>query len=146
MYGCESWTVKKAQRRRIDAFELWCWRRVLRVPWTVAHQAPLSLGFSRQEYCSGLPVPPLGDLPDSGIKPESSETPALPVGSLPLSHPISKNRKARNWLLGGFLLYLINICWSLIFIWCKFDNTTDPLPPSSIDLLEKLYSYLSGLL
>ena len=35
MYGCESWTVKKAEHRRIDAFELWCWRRLLRVPWTV---------------------------------------------------------------------------------------------------------------
>ena len=35
MYGCESWTVKKAQHQRIDAFELWCWRRLLRVPWTV---------------------------------------------------------------------------------------------------------------
>ena len=34
MYGCDSWTVKKAERRRIDAFELWCWRRLLRVPWT----------------------------------------------------------------------------------------------------------------
>ena len=34
MYECESWTVKKAERRRIDAFELWCWRRLLRVPWT----------------------------------------------------------------------------------------------------------------
>ena len=34
MYGCESWTVKKAGRRRIDGFELWCWRRLLRVPWT----------------------------------------------------------------------------------------------------------------
>ena len=34
MYGCESWTVKKAKRRRIDAFELWCWRRLLRAPWT----------------------------------------------------------------------------------------------------------------
>ena len=34
MYGCESWTVKKAERRRIDGFELWCWRRLLRVPWT----------------------------------------------------------------------------------------------------------------
>ena len=34
MYGCESWTVKKAERRRIDAFELWCWRKLLRVPWT----------------------------------------------------------------------------------------------------------------
>ena len=34
IYGCESWTVKKAERRRIDAFELWCWRRLLKVPWT----------------------------------------------------------------------------------------------------------------
>ena len=34
MYACESWTVKKAESRRIDAFELWCWRRLLRVPWT----------------------------------------------------------------------------------------------------------------
>ena len=42
MYGCESWTVKKAERRRIDAFELWCWRRLLRVPWTARRSA---LGF-----------------------------------------------------------------------------------------------------
>ena len=35
LYGCESWTVKKAEHRRIDAFELWCWRRLLRVPWTL---------------------------------------------------------------------------------------------------------------
>ena len=43
MYGCESWTVKKAKRRRIDAFELWCWRRLLRVPWTArrSHQSIL---------------------------------------------------------------------------------------------------------
>ena len=34
MYGCERWTVKKAERQRIDAFELWCWRRLLKVPWT----------------------------------------------------------------------------------------------------------------
>ena len=34
MYGCESWTIRKAEHRRIDAFELWCWRRLLRVPWT----------------------------------------------------------------------------------------------------------------
>ena len=40
MYGCESWTVKKAECRRIDAFELWCWRRLLRVPWTAT--SPIS--------------------------------------------------------------------------------------------------------
>ena len=40
MYGCESWTLKKAERRRIDAFELWCWRRLLRVPWTARRSNP----------------------------------------------------------------------------------------------------------
>ena len=40
MYGCESWTIKKAERRRIDAFELWCWRRLLRVPWTARRPNP----------------------------------------------------------------------------------------------------------
>ena len=51
MYGCESWTVKKAERRRTDAFELWCWRRLLRVPWTVRRSnqsilKEISPGFS----------------------------------------------------------------------------------------------------
>ena len=43
MYGCESWTIKKAERRRIDAFELWCWRRLLRVPWTARRSNQSSL-------------------------------------------------------------------------------------------------------
>ena len=42
MYGCESWTIKKVERRRIDVFELWCWRRLLRVPWT-ARRSNLSI-------------------------------------------------------------------------------------------------------
>ena len=46
MYGCESWTVKKAECQRIDAFELWCWRRLLRVPWTTRRSA---LGFLWKE-------------------------------------------------------------------------------------------------
>ena len=41
MYGCESWTIKKAEHRRFDAFELWCWRRLLRVPWTVREIQPV---------------------------------------------------------------------------------------------------------
>ena len=49
-------------------------------PWTVAHQAPLSVGFSRQEYWSGLPFPSPGHLPDPGIKPTSLKSPALAVG------------------------------------------------------------------
>ena len=41
MYGCESWTIKKAEHQRIDAFELWCWRRLLRVPWTARRSNPV---------------------------------------------------------------------------------------------------------
>ena len=119
MYGCESWTIKKAEHWRTDAFELWCWRRLLRVPWTarssnqstwkeisleyslerlilklklqyfaqvkslsrirlfvtpwtVAYHDPPSMGFSRQEYWSGLPFSSPEDLPDPGIEPGSS--------------------------------------------------------------------------
>ena len=43
MYGCEGWTIKKAEHRRIDAFELWCWRRLLRVPWTARRSNQLIL-------------------------------------------------------------------------------------------------------
>ena len=57
--------------------------RLFVTPWTVARQAPLSMGFSRQEHWSGLPCPPPGDLPDPGIEPES---PTFQVDSSPLSH------------------------------------------------------------
>ena len=50
IYGCESWTVKKAERRRIDAFELWCWRRLLRVPWTVRRSIQSFLEEISPEY------------------------------------------------------------------------------------------------
>ena len=51
MYGCESWTVKKAKHRRIDAFELWCWRRLLRVPWT-ARRSNQSILKEISPWCS----------------------------------------------------------------------------------------------
>ena len=50
MYGCENWTVKKADHERIDAFELWCWRRLLRVPWTTRRSNPFILKEIRPEY------------------------------------------------------------------------------------------------
>ena len=50
MYGCESWTIKKAERRRIDAFELWCWRRLLRVPWTARRSNQSILKEINPEY------------------------------------------------------------------------------------------------
>ena len=56
-------------------------------PWTVAHQAPLSMGFSKQKYWSGLPCPSPGDLPDSGIEPTSLSSPALAGGFFTTSTP-----------------------------------------------------------
>ena len=50
VYGCESWTVKKAERRRIDAFELWCWRRLLGVPWTARRSNQSILKEVSPEY------------------------------------------------------------------------------------------------
>ena len=50
MYGCESWTIKKAEHQRIDAFELWCWRRLLRVPWTARRSNQLILKKINTDY------------------------------------------------------------------------------------------------
>ena len=67
MYGCESWTVKKAERRRIDAFELWCWRRLLRVPWTARRSSQsilkeISLGCSLEGLMLKLKLQYFGHL------------------------------------------------------------------------------------
>ena len=67
MHGCESWTAKKAQRQRIDAFELWCWRRLLRVPWTArrSYQSILkeiSPGCSLEGMMLGLKLQYFGHL------------------------------------------------------------------------------------
>ena len=57
------------------------------IPWTVAHQGPLSMGFSWQEYWSGLPFAPPGDLPNPGIEPVSLASPVSQVDSLPIEPP-----------------------------------------------------------
>ena len=54
MYGCESWTIKKPECRRIDAFELWCWRRLLRVPWTARRSNQSILKEISSEYSFGV--------------------------------------------------------------------------------------------
>ena len=67
MYGCESWTVKKAERQRIDAFELWCWRKLLRVPWTARRSnqsilKEISLGCSLEGLMLKLKLQYFGHL------------------------------------------------------------------------------------
>ena len=66
--------VHASVRRRFSSV------RLLATPWTIAHQAPQPVAFSRQEYWSGLPGPPPGDLPNPGIEPASLTSPALPGG------------------------------------------------------------------
>ena len=67
MYGCESWTIKKAECQRIDAFELWCWRRLLRVPWTAKRSSQsilkeISPGYSLEELMFKLKLQYFGHL------------------------------------------------------------------------------------
>ena len=64
-------------------------------PWTVAHQVPLSMGFSRQEYWSGFPFPSPGDLPNPGIEPRSATLQADALTSAPPGKPIFKKRRAQ---------------------------------------------------
>ena len=64
-------------------------------PWTIACHGRLSMGFSRQEYCSGLSFPPPGDLPNPGIRPRSPVASALQADSLPLSHLGSLRRQTK---------------------------------------------------
>ena len=54
MYGCESWTIKKAERQKIDAFEVWCWRRLLRVPWTARSNQSILKEISPEYSFEGL--------------------------------------------------------------------------------------------
>ena len=89
--GCEETKASEAGPSSLS-FPLTVFSRFTRVrlfvtPWTVAHQAPLSVGFSGQEYCSGLPCPPPGDLVNSGTEPISLVSPALQAGSLPTELP-----------------------------------------------------------
>ena len=81
-------------------------------PWTVAHQAPPSMGFSKQEYWSGLPFPSPGDLPDSGIKPRS---PALQADALPSETPGKPWYHYFKRILSNFLSGLGNLRKKLSF-------------------------------
>ena len=90
---CSPWSHKESdstERLNWSCFShIWLFATL----WTVTCQAPLSMGFCRQEYWSGLPCPPPGDLLDPGIEPLSLIPPALPEGSLPLAPPLLKKNE-----------------------------------------------------
>ena len=74
MYGCENWTIKKAEHQRIDAFELWCWRRLLRVPWTARRSNQSILKEINSEY-TGAPKlqPPYANSQLTGKDPDAGK-------------------------------------------------------------------------
>ena len=74
--------------------------RLFATLWTVAHQVPLLMGFSKEEYWSELPCPSPGDLPDPGTEPASSAAPALQVDSLPLAPPGNRTRAHATGTVG----------------------------------------------
>ena len=111
-------------------------------PWTAAHQAPLSMGFSRQEYWSGSPFPSPGDCPDPGIEPGSH---ALQADASPLSHqgrwgcqglPVALPRKSRTPCRPVFLFFF-NGCWNMSAL------HVDKLPKKSL-CAANLLSLASG--
>ena len=81
-------TIMTMRETLITTFALSHFSRVqlFATPWTVVHQASLSMGFSRKEYCSGLPFPPPRDLPNPGIEPSTPVSPVLQADSLPLGY------------------------------------------------------------
>ena len=92
-------------------------------PWTVALQLPLSMGFFRQEYWSGLPCPPLGNLPNPGIVPRSPVAPALQAVSLPLSHweSLTASDVGLKWLDPSIPISIHHWIWptSRTWTWVK---------------------------
>ena len=101
--------------------------------WTIASQTPLSMSFSRQEYCSGLPCPPPGDLPDPGIKPKSFKSPVWQVDPLLLAPPGKPKFKPTFFQVASPLLDLIES-----FGETKSQASNKDFPQSSQVSIEKL--------
>ena len=83
-------------------------------PWTIAHQAPLSMGFSKQEYRTGLPFPPPGDLPNPRMEPASLMSPALVVGSLGVVNIVNQ------WFMKTFMLSLMYLHFNRFVLFLFF--------------------------
>ena len=147
MYGCESWTVKKAKRRRIDAFELWCWRRLLRVPWAArtSNQSILkeiSPGISLEGMILKLKLQNLGHLM---WRVDSLEKTLMLRGiggtwlimqwscTYHVLLPWVTMHWSRNWSCTDHLAYHALIMW-LIMCWSCLVSHTDRVPLEAMNI------------
>ena len=113
--------------------------QLLVTPWTVAYQAPLSLGFSRQEYWSGLPFPSPGDLPDPGIEPASLMSPALAGGFFTTESPGKPILYSKNKISPCISIGLVAKLWPTLVTPC----TVTQQAPLSMEFSKQ--EYWSGL-
>ena len=115
MHGCESWTVKKAERRRIDAFELWCWRRLFRVPWTARRSnqsilKEISPGCSLEGMMLKLKLQYFGHL----MRRADSLENTLMLGGI--GGRRRRGRQRMRWLDGSMDMSLGEL-WELVMAW-----------------------------
>jgi len=107
--------------------KLLCCIQLFVSPWTVALQAPLSMGFSRQEYWSEWPCPPPGDLPNPGIKPGSLTSPELAGCSLPLTPPGNRRPPHRQGMPSKTLWFPETMDSTEPYVDCVFSYTSIPM-------------------